>query len=74
MKNISIENVHNVSAHKAINDMAMEKLLIKHHRNVDDYSNNKKEEETLTKRMEEIGIGTTGQKKQIMRYFMILSL
>ena len=62
-KNISLENIYNSSAPKTFSDMAMEKLLIKHHRSIDEYKNIKNEEDTLTKRMEEIGIGTTDPAK-----------
>ena len=62
-KNISLENNYNASTRKTINDMAMEKLLIKHHRSIDEYKNIKNEDDTLTKRMEEIGIGTTDPAK-----------
>ena len=57
-KNISLENNYNASVRKTFNDMAMEKLLVKHHRSIDEYKNIKNEEDTLTKRMEEKGIGT----------------
>ena len=63
-KNISLENIYNSSAPKTFSDMAMEKLLIKHHRSIDEYKNIKNEEDTLTKRMEEIGIGTTDPAKR----------
>ena len=59
-KNISLENTFSTTNKKTINELAVEKLLIKH-KKIDEY-NKKINEDNNTKKTEEIGIGTDSTK------------
>ena len=70
-KNISLENTCSTSNKKTINELAVEQLLIKHKR-IDEY--NKKMNADITKKTEEIGIGTETMKTNNVIFYDFIPL